>query len=212
MPLVSRRMVPPGGAWKFNNPPLIVGGTYDELIDKVASFRKSNGATDEQLATIEFEVEDQICAHWPQGCQRGVFSSMTILDAQREFKKALQSIAADGFVSKEEAERRANICLSCHNHVKNANYTAPSQGGCRGCSKASQILDATLWKLGLKAVDMVSPLLLAGKSTSLDGQLGQCGLCSCLLKIKIWVKTSVGGDAHKKNMYPSFCWVKDDDK
>jgi hypothetical protein len=202
-------MVPPGGVWKFNNPPTITGSTYDELVNKVIAFRRSNGATDEQLATIEFEIEDQICAHWPKGCQRGTLSSMTILEAQREFKKALQSIAADGFVSQEEAERRAHICLSCHNHVKNANYTAPSQGGCKGCSKASQVLDATLWKLGLKAVEMVSPLLLMGKSTTLDGQLGQCGLCGCLLKLKVWIKNGVGGFAGKENMWPSFCFMKD---
>jgi len=202
-------MVPPGGVWKFNNPPMIIGGTYDELINKVTAFRRSNGASEDSLATVEFEVEDQICSQWPQGCQRGTISSMTILEAQRNFKQALKSIAADGFVSHEEAERRARICISCHNHVKNANYTAPSQGGCRGCSKATQVLDAALWNLGLKAVDMISPLLLAGKSTSMDGQLGQCGLCGCLLKLKIWIKNNVGGFAGKENMWPSFCWQKD---
>lgn len=209
MPLTSRRMVPPGGVWKYNHPPMIIGGTYDELVNKVTAFRRSNGYSEESIASIEFEIEDQICSSWPGGCQTGIFSSMTILEAQREFKEALKSIGEDGFVSQQEAERRASICLGCHNHVKNANYTAPSQGGCRGCSKASQVLDATLWKLGLKAVELISPLLLIGKSTTMDGQLGQCGLCGCLLKLKIWIKNSAGGFAGKENMWPSFCWMKD---
>lgn len=89
-------------------------------------------------------------------------------------------------VSKEEAERRAAICVNC---PKNA----PLKGVCNFCA-------------GL----MTWAVRLAGNlNTSKDEDLHQCQICSCQLRLAVHIPLDVMlGERFDASNYPNFCWKK----
>lgn len=91
-------------------------------------------------------------------------------------------------VSHEEAERRANICLSGAGGRPCPNNQIVS--GCYSCKGAG------------KAIQLVT----GKKSTSKDDQLHACTACSCLLRIKVHLPLeTIHAD---QSRLPSFCWQK----
>jgi hypothetical protein len=101
----------------------------------------------------------------------------------RRFTSTVRKWAASGgqWGSKEEALRRAEICLSCpyHQHVS-----------CFGCHGLLQ---------------EVSELL--GKPTDeVDTRLQGCGHCGCALSVKVYMPKDVLRD--DSIPWPSHCWLK----
>lgn len=92
------------------------------------------------------------------------------------------------FVSQEEAERRANVCLSGANGEP-CPLNRPS-GICWGCKNLSTEIRN----------------LLNGRKTKYDSQLQVCIGCGCNLDTKIWFPNeSLVVDEAK---LPSFCWQR----
>lgn len=96
-------------------------------------------------------------------------------------------------VDQNTATIRASICVGCHNNV-------PSSEVRKACCGGGAAANAALWA--------ARKIIIQTKSTSYDKQLFVCALCSCDLKIKVWIPNSVLLAPEDANAYPTFCWQK----
>lgn len=95
----------------------------------------------------------------------------------------LETVLMKHIVSSEEAEARAKICAGCPLNV------FPDKDGF------------------IKWSDAIAEAATGGKKTTLDEQLGNCSVCSCTLKAKVWF----GGKLRlkpeeRKQMLEVNCW------
>ena len=109
----------------------------------------------------------------------------TVQDVWRAARSAMKWAANGGkMVDQEEADRRADICVSCHRHG--------AVTGCAGCRSFAN------WGFEM----------LANKHTKHDDKLTQCKTCRCELKIKVWLPLGAIADQDMDGSYPNFCWAK----
>ena len=106
------------------------------------------------------------------------------LDGVYRFANSVKKWMEGGmqFVDKEEAERRAAICVKCH-------FNKPV-GICWGCHKAlTWIGERVGWP-----------------ESSKDAELRGCAVCGCVLRLKVHMPL----DAIKDDSlsWPSHCWMK----
>jgi len=93
---------------------------------------------------------------------------------------------------KSEAQRRANICLKCPQN-------------CKGSTLIDSVASAVK-----KHVEVKNKLGLRVQS---EKGLGQCRVCSCSLKLKVWVPKSIlkshmlDGEAEAFKVANSKCWM-----
>jgi hypothetical protein len=143
--------------------------TYDRFIKDIRDHRLGNGYP--ITPTWEEELQDEMCRkhpHWfPDHCKRIDSPKLRKVSfaSALSFLGMLSRWAFKGakFVPQEEAERRANICLTCP-------LNQPLQLGCGACQ--STILQ------GISN-------LMGSHTTTLDEKLGACGICSCSLKVAV---------------------------
>lgn len=96
-------------------------------------------------------------------------------------------------VGREEAERRAEICAGCGENQR------PGFGG-KMLARAAQAVAAL--------VEAKHEMRLG---TSRDGELQQCNVCRCDLKLKVWVPLEhvrMGTTEQEMKAFPDVCWVK----
>lgn len=105
--------------------------------------------------------------------------TLTLQDLRR-FMSAISNWNGQ-LVPREEAERRAKICVGC---PKNQ-----SVRGCWGCA-------------GL--LKQVVGFLQGQKGTTVDSALESCGVCGCVLRAKVWMPLNTEDGLE----YPSHCWQR----
>ena len=66
MHLKSKFLIPPGGWYFLNNNVKIEEQTYEELVNSVKKHRINNKLPS---GNVEFEVNEQICERWGNGCE-----------------------------------------------------------------------------------------------------------------------------------------------
>ena len=130
------------------------------------------------------------------------------VSAKQYLKAALAFVQAstimkdeDLFVDQAEAERRATVCLNCPRNIHYINghdANSPTLGQSKFCQLAK------------------------GKTTTADGALGVCGVCTCINKCKVHFKQDFIRKASTlqllgqfeqeylgKNGKPHKCWIAD---
>jgi hypothetical protein len=98
-----------------------------------------------------------------------------------------------GLVDQATANARASICVSCHN---NKSSKEVRKACCGGGAAANTALYAA------------RKLIIQNKVTPSDKQLLVCAICSCDLRIKVWIPNSALVEPEDANAFPTFCWVK----
>lgn len=73
-------------------------------------------------------------------------------------------------------------------------------GICKSCPKREPKIGVAL--TGARELAMLI-LDRAKESRLRDTELGQCGVCHCLLDVKVWVDGDLNADNHE---FPSWCW------
>lgn len=160
---------------------------YDELIKKVTEHRKYKGL---DVESTEIDVQKQFCMrlgdkqckdfdeHYPD------MTDLAPEDKMISFSKAVISFLRSGaeLVSKEESERRAEICQSCPFNRAT---------GC-SCSTLHAIVDS-----------------LVPKSRREKG-IAVCTVCGCSLKAKILLPKQVVDESNSVKQFPSWCWQRVD--
>jgi len=136
-------------------------------------------------------VEEFICNRVPAGfCKGGNAPAIPFLSTSRirdvtrlMLNRAFRGDAAV-LVPPEEADRRAKICANCPNNL---------HGICTSCA-GNEFQDILRW-------------LIAGRrTTQYDSYLDTCAVCGCLIRAKLWVKTSELAKTEKQK-YPKNCWL-----
>lgn len=167
---------------------------FDELVVLVVNHRLHKGLEPTDKATVELEIQRQIClgaapgvCHAEKGEGYVPFKDMArtlSLVKIAAFSDTLVSWLKAGaaFISEKESLERAAVCRGCP-----FNRPAPN---CV-CTTFYALIDA---------------LIPAGRN--LDG-LYVCGLCGCALKAKALAPLSVVREGNPENLrLPDWCWQK----
>jgi hypothetical protein len=186
-------MIPPGGWHYYQSDVRLESWSLDNLYKVVENYRAENSLP---VGDVEGDVNAQICGRSPHFCH-GVdsvsinFTSTRAVDATTELlndiqtwaKNLLQSNTPYSFVTEEEAERRAQICLKCPN---NANW----RGGCSSC---------------INTTDRVCASVRQAKETKTSPILGGCHVLRHDNRTAVFLDKEVIALAED---LPEGCWAK----
>ncbi len=143
------------------------GTTKKELVDKVIAFRKQNKL--EELEGISAVIDNYLCC-LPENA--GACEEMKMHRSWIEYPKGgftlLKNMLYRSFVSQKEADRRASICVECPHNI------FPDKKGF------------------IKWSDNVAELSVEDRKSVHHAQLGNCGVCSCTLKAKVFYNGDMG--------------------
>ena len=182
---VREHETPPGG-WRYYDKRSLMKfreGSIHAIFPQVAKAWRAN--------EIEFPdnwqdvIRHEMCEQIPEmECREiGEPERTLTLDDIKRFGSTVAAWVADGgkFVDREEAERRAAICIKCH---KNKPVKT-----CLGCHSTLKWLAERIgWP-----------------STSVDSQLQGCQKCGCLLRLKVHMPLKVIDNSRITN-WPLHCW------
>lgn len=196
MQRIKEKKITPNGGFIYTQPES--GKTFDSielsaLMDKVQRHRLENGYN--TAPGWEKEVEDSICKQGKTSCEEDVEPKRKIGGADVKnflvfIGKMIESKGAgqDCFVSQEEANRRAKICVTCPNNQKIGCW-----GGCPG----------NIPKAIKTFLDMVKQDNL---STPYDDQLKSCAICGCANQAQVHIAIPLLKGVKGEYDYPNFCW------
>lgn len=186
----------PAGGWRYEDPSngvIIKGGSLSQLSKRVGLDRLKRGVP---AGDVLGDITDYLCSIQQPGSKLcSFFNEDKVTGPRRKYNiedvksylKAITTTVKKGVVTQEEANRRAGICTMCHH-----NKQLP---GCTGCSNIS---DAVFKVIG-------------AKTTPMDPNLKECGICGCSLKAKVWVLdegiVSAPNVTENKDLFPDHCWV-----
>lgn len=193
--LARKESVPPDGFQytQAETKARLTAHTLAKLTEMVRLHRQHHGLKPDDSASIQTEIERQICMAMPPGwClpEPGEsyepltdISRTLTLSKIESFSKAAFAFVRSGvqFVSDEEATRRANICRGCKfNFTPHACMCTP------------------LWKL-------IGALIPAAKK--MEG-LRVCAICGCALQAKVLMPQQILDQVDGPNNYrwPTYCW------
>lgn len=194
--LQTKMTVPPGG-YKFTDPhsgmkfPLDGGFciSWDSLVREVKHHRM---ACDGDLEIgWEERLEHEYCCQNPDAqCYHNLPSkdlTITRADVARFGYSVLEFIKGGGqYVSQEEADRRASICLQCPYRLPNT--------FCPSCQSL---------------ISFLSSQAFGDRSTPHDDELGNCGVCKCYNKIAVhWPLEAQSTEGISNEDFPDHCWKK----
>lgn len=176
MRLKEKQMIPYGGLWVLNRPDKGIvarGLQFANVLDSATRYRKANGIP--IGLGFEDEVEECCCEEKPDECintdpNRPTMRNLTVTDVIVGTRVMMaQLTSGTPLVSREEAERRAKICIAC---PWNRWFAKPCGGIC-----------GELRDLVAKITNNVG--------TQYDSQLNSCNICGCFLASSIWVDNAI---------------------
>lgn len=150
------------------------GTTFDMLMTNIRSYRKAN-ALPNGLG-LEEEVEFEVCKKYMAECIET--DARIPVPRAINWEEAVQGtqvmvgtrLSGRGLVPREEAERRAQICLKCPWNYE-TNMKCPNTI----CGELKQVVE---WIIG-------------SNGTQWDNNLKSCAVCHCYLTAAIWVPVEV---------------------
>jgi hypothetical protein len=151
-----------------------------ELIKRIASYREQNRLP--EIDAIEEVLEHYWCC-LPEN--RHLCEEWPLTRGWVQYIRGgialLQNIAFKKMVTPAVAEKRAAVCVKCPFNI------FPDKKGF------------------LKWSDDVAYQATGGLKTHYHDKLGNCSICSCTLKAKVWY----GGKLESNYIFPDFCWQRD---
>lgn len=118
---------------------------------------------------------------------------MNLFERARQIKHGVESItdwlgSGGSVCEKQEAQERANICLSCDENKLGMSVSTPVQAAVKRILEVKNRLS----------------LRVSGEK-----RLGRCKICTCELKLQIWqpqsqVQAELGST--EKEFLPAHCW------
>ena len=191
---------PPGG-WKYTVPETgitITAPFWAVLKPRIIQHLTANriSVDDERMLQIENDAcaETQPPGSWCQKRPPKPVAGMPIplLGAVETFLKCIwAAIVRREFVSREEAQRRLDICMECP-------LRGASPGGCTGCYTLLKKANSLLEDKGAFVIE-----------ADADGFVRDtCQACLCVLPLKVWLgdKTLNRCEGGKRPPYARGCW------
>ena len=171
--------------WEFIDPDTgyhYKGRTKAELIQRILAYRDQNKL--EPIISLDTVVDNYLCGK-PENLHKCVPVNLkrNFITYVKGGIALLTNLLMKKQVTDAEAERRAKICVSCPHNV------FPDKHGFLAWS------------------DDIAERATNGRQTSLHSQLGNCDVCSCLLKAKVFYDGPMGLDEEQKaTMKKVNCW------
>lgn len=175
--LKNAAIVPPEGGFIYRQRETetdFYGAGLDDLVKQVATHREKNTLPGPDYATVQQEVENQICQRvgheWCRNMNAQQWGFRLSWDNIAAGTKTLGAeairalLGSPKYCAPEEAERRARICVGC--------FANQRGGGCASCG----FMDVVREVVGATCGEV---------RTSVDDRLNACQVCSCLLKCKV---------------------------
>lgn len=172
------------------------GVNFEALYASVIRFRRSNSIP--IGLGLENELEAAICAKYPDECKE---TDITVPPKPRTVSyrelltgtKVMVSLLSAGrpLVSAEEANRRANICVTCRHNVQ---FTRPCGGLCPELQK-------------------IVATIVGNQKVAAQDDLKSCHICGCYLQSAVWLPLEIQVPPlpeHVKKQFESIghCWKK----
>lgn len=194
---VTRDIESPPGGWKFTvaETGVVVTAPYFKILkSRVRAHLVANNLPvaddfDSWLADAackENSLGTPFCGQPAPAQVAGALPYLTMAMAARFLKTMLGVIQSRKFVTREEAERRAAICVRCPLNQKIA--------GCGACNSL------------LRKVEKVM------LDYPLNPELEWCAACGCRLSVKAWVPNSIldKAEGSDRPLYAPGCWRNED--
>ena len=155
------------------------------LVKHILNYRAQNRLP--EIEHLDIVLENYWCKlpqnkHLCQDCDPKLYRGF--LAYLRGGIQLFKMILYQSFVSQEEADRRAKICKTCEFNI------FPDKQG------------FLLWS------DAIAEASVEDRKTSEHEALGNCKICSCVLKAKVWKPEPFGLPAKEVAKLPSYCWQK----
>jgi len=189
------QMDPPSGwVYEVENGHVIKAGTFDKLIALIQRHFEVNGyPIPDNLREV---VEHEICMLNPQSICKGdgptrFFPSRRQVEEGTEkllkVRREISEAGSNAFVSQEEADRRAQLCVACP--------MKRNLWGCFVCDKLVKMVTKTY-----------------KRETSYDKLSYGCGVCGCINSAQVWLEDFVLAKVTPKETvcdYPQTgCWKR----
>jgi len=192
-PVSFRRLLPYLAPHKiaFQDPDTgrkFIGKTKAELLQKIVTYRAQNELP--EIEHLNLVLENYWC-HLPENngiCEEGKLerSFMAYLKGGISLVK---NMLYPKFASQEEAERRATICSTCpHNLIPGENAEEKSA-----------------W---MEWSDNLAIMSIGERKTSHDAILGNCEICSCPLKSKVFWGGKIELPEEEERQTIPECWQR----
>ncbi len=158
-----------------------------ELLNHIRQYRAQNDLS--EIEYLDMAVDDYLC-QLPENV--GKCEKVVLKRGWFQYVSGGLNLVKNVFygeknmVDQYEAERRADICVSCPNNF------FPDRN------------DFTIW------ADSLAVASTGGKKTSKDKLLGNCDACSCTLKAKVHQKGPFKLSKEVESKMPLFCWQLQD--
>lgn len=201
------RSTPPPGGWHYVQPEtkrIFRHYARDTFFNEIRDHRLAQGIPIEP--GWQERIEDEICrshAEWGRSvCGRtetyGERRPVSLAALQSFINVMAAWIAGivrgrEVFVSQDEANSRAAICITCEHNMELA-------GSCGAC--ADRIARALS--------------IIGSRRTKHDDQLGACGICSCALRVAVHIplhaqRAGLSEDLKAEFRKIPYCWKREDE-
>lgn len=156
----------------------------DTLLARVNNYRQQNDL--EPIINLNDVVENYMCGKkYNIGlCEPNKTLSRSLLTYIKGGVALLKSIAYNSFVSQEEADRRALICIKCPKNI------FPDK------------------KRFVEWADKLAEATVGDRKSAHHDKLGNCEVCSCCMRSKIFYDGKLDFTPKEYKQFPSFCWQK----
>lgn len=191
--ILLKSQIPYGGGYSYKDPNSgmhIFGTTFAMVVQRVIEHRRANGYP--IGLGLEDEIEEQLCLSYPNECSdapEGIprKKELTLTDVVNG-TRVMMSFTRNGnqTVSREEAERRAKICLGC---PYNASFIKPCSGICQ------ELKNIVNW-------------VTDNQGTQYDSKLYSCNICGCFLQAAIWLRLEDQCVGVGEEMKPKFEYTR----
>lgn len=172
--------------WEFPDPDVKnrvhVGSTRSELLTRIIQYRVQNRLP--LIDELDTVVDNYLCKHPMNSgsCEEVKTLSRGLMGYYQGGVALLKNLMFRRFATQEEADRRAEICISCPYNV------FPDRGGF------------------LKWSDDIANASVGDRRSVHHDKLGSCDVCSCTLKAKIFYEGKLELTEEMLKKMPGECW------
>jgi hypothetical protein len=157
---------------------------HGELVRRIVKYREQNNLP--QLEALKAVIENFQCLR-PENagsCEESPILDRGFIPSIKGGVALLKSMFFEAFVTQEKAEKRASICMQCPYNVfpNKTHFTAWAD-------------KVAVWQVG-------------ERKTSKHTELGNCGICSCPLRSKVFYGGKIKLERNEYMKMPEQCWQK----
>ena len=157
--------------------------TKKDLVERIVTYRAQNNLPEIEelgkvLETYWCKLPGNVGKCEPEPLKRGLMGYM------KGGISLVKNMVYRKYANKEEAEKRAAVCVQCPYNV------FPDKDGF------------------IKWTDEIAYHALGDRTTELDDHLGNCAICSCPMRVKIWYGGKDFGVEGVESRLPGYCWQK----